>query len=349
MPTAQIFARAFEDSAPINGVWDDGEAMLGGWTVFIYDMGGQMMTDTFGNPIGTVYDGDGNRVRLGDGTLHTMTEAEVGDPARNPYGLAVGEVLVKGLAPGKYGMQIVPPAGQEWQQTATIEGTKGLDVWVKANEPRYFAEFGPAGHHAEFGFITTNPDLNSFPVAGDAEYAFGGSNTVSGRIVNLRMARPPEVNFSNGHPLLGCWVGLNNQAGTQGLTAVPCDGDSNFSISGLQNGSYQLVVWDKYLDQIIDTRSITVTGQSRPWRRRRVPLVRLASNITCSWTTTTTASGTRARGAYRTRPSTCAIAMAASTTPRRRIPTATCHSTRSSRSSAGWWRRSISPASRQPA
>ena len=263
VPTAQIFARAFQDSAPINGVWDDGEAMLGGWTVFIYDMGGQMMTDTFGNPLGTVYDGDGNRVRLGDGTLHTMTDAEVGDPARNPYGLAVGEVLVKGLAPGKYGMQIVPPTGQEWQQVSTIEGTKGLDVWVKANEPRYFAEFGPAGHHAEFGFITTNPNLNDFPKpgTGDPDYSSGG-NTVTGQILNLRMARPPEVNFSNGHPLLGCWVGLNNAAGTRGLMAAPCDENSNFSLSGLADGTYQLVVWDKYLDQIIDTRTITLPADN---------------------------------------------------------------------------------------
>ncbi|MGH8261934.1 MAG: hypothetical protein ACRET4_00525, partial [Steroidobacteraceae bacterium] len=46
VPTAQIFARAYEDSAPINGVWDDGEAPLGGWATFIYDMGGQLSTDT---------------------------------------------------------------------------------------------------------------------------------------------------------------------------------------------------------------------------------------------------------------------------------------------------------------
>ena len=259
VPTAQIFARAFQDSRPINGVWDNGEAPLGGWTVFIYDMGGQMMTDTFGHPLGTVYDADGNVVRLGDGTLHTMTAEEAADPARNPYGIAEGEVLVKGIAPGKYGIRIVPPAGQKWQQTSTIEGTPGLDTWVKANEPRYFAEFGPAGHHAEFGFITTNGALSDFPKsASDPDYVPPGGNSISGRIVNMRMARPPEVGFSGGHPLPGCWVGLNNQAGTRGLVAVPCDEDSHFSFPGLADGTYQLVIWDTYLDNIIATQTVQV-------------------------------------------------------------------------------------------
>jgi len=259
IPTAQIFARAFQDSRPINNVWDNGEQPLGGWTVFIYDMGGQMMADTFGHPLGTVYDGDGNVVRLGDGTLHTMTAEEAADPARNPYGIAEGEVLVKGIAPGKYGVRIVPPAGQQWQQTSTIEGTPGLDVWVKANEPRYFAEFGPAGHHAEFGFVTTNEALNDFPKsASDPDYVAPGAYSISGRIVNMRMSRPPEVGFSGAQPLPGCWVGLNNTAGTRGLKAMPCNSDSEFTFAGLGAGTYQLVIWDTYLDNIIATQSVTV-------------------------------------------------------------------------------------------
>lgn len=264
VPTAQIYARAFQDSAPINGVWDNGEKPLGGWTVFIYDMGGQMMADTFGNPLGTVYDANGNVLRRGDGTLHTMTAEEAADPARNPYGIAEGDVLIKGIAPGKYGVQMVPPRGQEWQQVSTIEGTRGIDVWVKANEPRYFAEFGAAGHHAEFGFITTNPVLNDFPKAGDPDYAtyFGGGNTITGRITNMRGTRPPEVKFTGGHPLPGCWVGLNNGLTTRGLTAVSCDADSNFTISGVKDGTYQLAIWDKYLDNVIAFQTVTVANGS---------------------------------------------------------------------------------------
>jgi hypothetical protein len=263
-PTAQIFARAFQDSAPINGTWDDAEASLGGWAVFIYDMGGQLNTDTFGNPLGTVYEAapaaDGTPVVkfLGDGSLHTMTEQEVNDPARNPYGLAVGEVLVKNIAPAKYGIQIVPPEGKGWVQTSTIEGTLGLDTWVKANEPRFFAEFGPAGHHAEFGYVNPDAALNDFPRAGQVDYAFGGSHTIAGRVVNMHMARPPDYSFHSGHPLTGCWVGLNNEAGTRGLFTAPCDGDANFSIAGVRAGTYQLVFFDRYLDNIIAFQTVTV-------------------------------------------------------------------------------------------
>lgn len=252
VPTAQIFVRAHEDDSPINNTWDDGEAGLGGFTVFIYDMGGQLNTDTFGNPLGTVYEGlasDGTpRVkRLGDGSIHTMTAAEVNDPGRNPYGLEVGEALVKNIAPGKYGVQVVPPYGEDWHQTSTIEGTKGLDAWVKAGEPRFFAEFGPAGHHAEFGFVRP------------ANFArLNGTQTIRGRVTNLRMQRPPEYTFSSGHPLPGCWVGLNDGTATQGLYVTRCAGDSTFSIANVPPGDYQLVVWDDYLDTIWDSRAVTV-------------------------------------------------------------------------------------------
>jgi hypothetical protein len=252
IPTAQIFVRAHEDSAPINNVWDDGEAGLGGFNVFIYDMAGQLNTDTYGNPIGTVYEGlasDGTpRVkRLGDGSIHTMTAAEVNDPNKNPYGLEVGEALVKNIAPGKYGVQVVPPYGQDWHQTSTIEGTKGLDTWVKAGEPRYFAEFGPAGHHAEFGFVRPA----NFP-------RLTGSHTITGRVTNLRMQRPPEYSFSSGHPLPGCWVGLNDGTATQGLYATRCNDDSTFAIPNVPPGDYQLVIWDDYLDTIWDSKAVTV-------------------------------------------------------------------------------------------
>ena len=84
------------------------------------------------------------------------------------------------------------------------------------------------------------------------------------------MSRPPEIGFSPGHPLPGCWVGLNNETGTRGLIAVACedsDGDgvaSEFWMSGVAPGTYQLVIWDTYLDNIIDTRSVTMGGAALP-------------------------------------------------------------------------------------
>ncbi len=45
-----------------------------------------------------------------------------------------------------------PEDGQFWMQTHTIEGTQGIDAWVKSNEPAYFKEFGPPGHHVVHRF-----------------------------------------------------------------------------------------------------------------------------------------------------------------------------------------------------
>jgi parallel beta-helix repeat protein len=260
LPTAQVYLRAFEDNAPINNVWDTGEQGVGGFSVFIYDFtGGQLSTDFYGNPLGTVYednvDGDGAPVikRLGDGSIHTLTQDEVGDPIRNPYGLDVGDALIKNLAPGKYGVRVVPPyadpysTNDVWQQTSTIEGTPGLDVWVKAGEPRYFAEFGAAGHHAEFGFIRPA----NFP-------ALAGNGTITGSINNMRMTRPPVINWTAGHPLPSCWIGLNDSTGTQGLYAAPCAEDSSFTIENVPAGTYQLVVWDTYLLNIFNIQTVTV-------------------------------------------------------------------------------------------
>ena len=266
IPTAQIYLRAFEDVAPINNVWDIGEPNLGGFAVFLYDAGGKLLTDAYGNPLGTRYrfvDGIPQVVRRGDGTIHTMTAAEVNDPARNPEGLAVGEALIANIAPGKYGVQVIPTAGEGWVQTATIEGTRGLDVWVKAGEARYFAEFGPAAHHAEFGFVRNR----SFGATGGEALATlratrgnASGYTLSGQVVKKHLSRPPQYDFFPGAPQEGCWVGLNDATGTKGLYAAPCDASSQFSVPGVPDGTYQLVFWDANLLNIFEMQLVTVNG-----------------------------------------------------------------------------------------
>jgi len=278
LPPAQLRIFAFEDIAPINNTWDVGEVGLGGFTIFIYDMAGQLSTDLYGNPLGTEYvagtlDGDAapTVARLGDGTLHTMTAAEVADPTRNPYHLKVGELLVRNIAPGKYGVRIVPPAGSGYQQTTTIEGTKGIDAWVRAGEPMLtsnLVEFGPTFAHTFFGFVKPFNRLGATPPGQTA-------GSIRGVVSNLRMGRAPDPNFYDGQPVPNCWVGLNGLASGLGVYAAPCaDGDNNsaFTIANVPPGDYQLVVWDKYLDLIIGFFTVSVTnGQSVDLGKVSVP------------------------------------------------------------------------------
>ena len=261
IPTAQISVFAFEDNNPINSAPDlPQEAGLGGFSVLIADQGGQLLTDVYGNPLGTTYSGldaAGQPIlqTMGTGIILTMTQADVTDPAKNPHALKAGEALIKNLAPGKYGVQIVPPTGQGWQQVTTIEGNKTIDAWVKPNEPRYLVEFGPSFPHVFMGFVK---QFNNIPAPGVGQL----TGTITGTVVNGHLGRPPALTFSDGHLWPFCWVGLNSiglGATQTGLYAAPCNpDDSSFSIENVPPGSYQLVMFDQFLDNIIGFQTVSV-------------------------------------------------------------------------------------------
>lgn len=243
IPTAQISVFIFEDNSPINNAPDlPGESGLAGFDILLEDAGGRYgmsaghaVMDAFGNPLGTTYNPDGSVNVLGAGVLKTD---------------ANGRVLIQNLAPGKYGIQAVPPAGQDWHQTATIEGKNVIDAWVKAGEPAYFQEFGPPGHHVFIGFVHS---LNNASV-------LSGGNAISGRIASLHTSRPPDFTFHAGQPVPDCWIGLNDLTAGEGtgVYAQPCNADSTFSINNVPPGSYTLAIWDKPLDYVFASLGITV-------------------------------------------------------------------------------------------
>jgi len=284
IPTAQIAIYLFHDNAPVNGVPDlpeetnpaPGEPGYVDWSTFTlfleepagrYGMaGGQVIQDAFANPLGTVYqkgcDADGNAdadpttnygcldasgnpivVSFGDGTLHP-----------NPD----GTMLVENLSPGKYGIVMIPPTGENWQQVSTIEGTKVIDAWVKANEPPFFVEFGLPGPHVFIGYIKSSANGGFPPMQPPA---FGEDTAIlTGTITDMHMSRPPSTEFFSGRPFPGCWVALNDMTvGVgRGIWAGPCDGDSNFSITDVPPGNYQLKIFDENLDVVIATQALTV-------------------------------------------------------------------------------------------
>ncbi len=244
--TAQISVLVFRDNHPINNIPDmPQETGLAGYSVQVSDAAGQLATDAFGNPLGTTYqvDADGNVNLNPDGTPAILTMG-TGTILTD----AAGEALVKFLAPGRYGLRATPPAGQGWQQTNTIEGTPTIDVWVKANEPAVFGEFGPPNKHVFFGFVQP---FNNLPAAGT-------TGSINGRVVNAHNSAPPDFTFEPGNPLPDCWIGLNDAASRLGVYAAPCEADSTFTISDVPPGDYELAVWDAYMDQIFAIFGVTV-------------------------------------------------------------------------------------------
>lgn len=266
VPTAQISVFVFQDNSPLNAAPDlPQEQGLAGFTIFLTEAGGtygasggQVTQDAFGNPLGTTYKYDGSGQAILDaGGSPTMVKRGSGIILSGTDGVAT----IKNLFPAKYTIQVIPPAGADWQQTTTIEGTKGDDAWVKNGEPSFFQEFGPPGHHVFTGFTHSG-----FIARNGTTPVLNGSTSITGRVVNIHNSRPPDYTF---YPTAGvtnpvaslipkCWVGLNEAGGGRALYAAPCNADSTFAIPNVPAGTYELAVWDEALDVIMASAPVTV-------------------------------------------------------------------------------------------
>jgi hypothetical protein len=259
LPTAQVSVFVFEDTSPINNAPDlPAEHGLAGFEVILYEAGGrygisggQVMQDVFANPLGTTYNPDGTVDMMGDGTIFTDQN---------------GIAIIKNLSQGKWTPTVLPPRGEGWIQTSTIEGGRGSDAWVKPNEPKYFQEFGPPGYHTTFGFVREMKDTS----------VLSGGATVRGRIVNLHLTGPPLFGFNKGEAFehTTAWIGLNELSSGQGRGVFVKKANANgaFAIPDVPPGLYQLVVWDEYLDLIVAFHTFTVEPGGGDVRLGKVPV-----------------------------------------------------------------------------
>jgi len=294
IPTAQISIRIFEDNNPVNGAIDLGERFLSNtivrgqkmvFGVRLFDpagqygmAGGEVQQDAYGNPLGTEYDAAGNIVSTPDNTngFVLMPDAD-------------GYLVIKNLPPAKYGVEVTPPRGPDgepmWVQTSTIEGTRTIDAWVKANEPEQFVEFGPPGPHVFIGFVRVFDCFSGDPGLADEHVTASGAivstgncegvepvaggATIYGRIVDNHMSRPGPLpvngqgggfQFASGTPFPGCRVAVNIGIAGKTVYSGKCDENSRFSIDNIPPGSYSLSIWDDGLDAVIANHPFTVTG-----------------------------------------------------------------------------------------
>jgi len=200
-----------------------------------------------------------------------------------------GQAVVRNLMPGRFGIIVHPGAerearGEEWVQTNTLDGTHYLDAFVKAGEPAYFQEFGPGGFHVFMGMA--NPAIINSRLSaicngltapgqqGPPSSPPACNNTVNGQVTNLHQARSPiETLFSNGvfpqgdprnyKPLsyTTCYAAIGDTDGAT-IAFTKCDQNGNFSFSGLPDGDYGLVIFDQWLDLIVDgsSKAVSVRG-----------------------------------------------------------------------------------------
>lgn len=282
VPTAQISVFIFNDNQPINGAPDlPQEEGLSGFSLTLVEAGGtygasggQVTKNAFGHPIGTEYRFTtvaGKRVPVleVDGITPVVETLGKGFITSSSKADEVGVARFKYLVPGKYTVFAIPPGGNQpgkvakWNQTSTIEGTKGIDAWPKPDEPSFFQEFGPPGHHVFIGFVENINDKT----------ALTGTQAITGRVVNMHTSRPPEYTFYNGDPIDGCRVGLNRIPGDgKAIYTTPCNGDSIFTIPKVPPGTYQLAIWDDPLDLVIGLTTVTVPNNGTNVDLKDVPV-----------------------------------------------------------------------------
>src|SRR5579871_3627491 len=198
-----------------------------------------------------------------------------------------GQAIIENLMPDKFGVQAYPGAdriarGEEWLQTNTLDGQHPHDTFVRAGEPTYFQEYGPAGYHAAIGFA--NPALINArhdAVCSGAFGAVGGcGNTITGQVVAQRMSRiPDERLYPSGSPdrrelaFTQCWVSLGDPD-AEDFMFTKCDANGNFVFNNVPGGNWRLTLGDQWNDQIVDglatpanvgcipTSTNTCTGQN---------------------------------------------------------------------------------------
>ncbi|MGH6641555.1 MAG: hypothetical protein ACRED3_02545, partial [Bradyrhizobium sp.] len=236
LPLSKLVVKVFEDFAPVNGfpdfpleIDDTGGATtdMTGFQIVIEDIFGQVSVDFNGDPI--------------CGTGKCLTDAQ-------------GNATIPDIGFGKYEVFAIPPPNnpQQWVQTTTFEGTRAVDAWLEEGTdglgaPReILAEpFVLTAHF--FGFTR-------------AMAAPGGPGTISGRIRNF-VEFPPFAQLALGEPVNRPWITLTDIGNTD-TQILRTRGNANgtFTITGVPVGTYQMAVWDDFLDYIMAFYTVTVAA-----------------------------------------------------------------------------------------
>ena len=254
-----------------------------------YDLFNQPLTNALANIAGTGTDGNKysnlcpttpNGAQAPIGVIYTcLPVLDKRGQDVSPY---TGMALVKNVIPGRIDVQAHPAAyreaaGEQWIQVTTLEGTPNNDSFVHAGEPAYWQEFGPPGFHSTIGFMNPAHIAATNAATAKAQPRNTKFYTVTGRATNLHMDRPPQAKLNDSCAdangvlnkdascaraalnYTNCYATLNSQSGTGPTVAfAACDGDGNFTLSNVPPDTYELFIWDQWLDQIKAQKLVVV-------------------------------------------------------------------------------------------
>ena len=289
LPTGKIAVFVFEDDDTLNGENDAGgpagvtgpapnEGGLEGFNLILFDQAGglgdatgQITYDMFNQPVSNSLAGmidpltGANACPItvrGDGMVGMIPVCPKFESDGVSLSPLVGQAIIDNMYPGLYEVVAHPGAdrtasGEEWLQTNTLDGGAAHEVFIKANEPGYFQEFGPGGFHVSIGFASPK-------IINDRKTAPGGicdpiTNcpvTFYGQITNAHMSRTPDQrifdsgDYSN-YAFTNCYVSLSppDQAD---FAFAKCNPDGSFAFANVPSGDYKLTVFDQWNDIMLD-------------------------------------------------------------------------------------------------
>ncbi|MBZ5548772.1 MAG: hypothetical protein LAO22_12585, partial [Acidobacteriia bacterium] len=272
------------------------EPGLGGFNIILFDDAGgtgdatgQMTYDMFNMPLANALAGtidpatgvdacpiskngngfDGTPSATGiTGTIVTCPKYEADLKTLSPL---AGQAVVANLMPGRYGVVATAGAdrigrGEEWLQTNTLDGQKAHDSFLRVGEPSFFQEYGPAGYHVSIGFA--NPAIIKARLAGVCNgtdpniTGTSCTNTVTGTVSDERLSRTPDERLygSGSYDHFGftqCYVSLGDPDG-EDFAFTKCDGNGNFTLTGIPDGDWRVTVFDQWNDMLVDGLSTPV-------------------------------------------------------------------------------------------
>jgi hypothetical protein len=298
-PPGKLAVVVFEDDFPLNGEQDTGggvdilatnEPGMGGFNIVLVDQAGrfgditgQMTYDMFNQPLSNSLAGqidaatglDACPIAKQDTSQPGITGMIVTCPKYESDGQTMsplaGQAVIANLMPGFWSVIATPGAdriarGEEWLQTNTLDGQKGLDAFIKIGEPPYFQEYGPAGYHDAIGFA--NPKIINDRRAGvcaGTDLNLTGTNctnSITGKITGVRLSRTPDERlYSSGSRdtffWTQCYVSFGDSDG-EDFAFTKCNPDGTFTLTGLPDGQWRVTVFDQWNDQIVDGLSTPV-------------------------------------------------------------------------------------------
>ena len=264
IPLGTMRIRVFNDNASTNGQWDqESEAGLAGFTARLNDYNGLVSVDYYGNPLCTTYRTDraGNTIvdKNGQPTVLQVGGHCVSD--RN------GDIVIPNLAPNRYSTSVVPPEGQTWIQTTTLEGNHDWDVWVQPNDTGFDTELvvgGEAVPFVDFGYVRPLALRTPATVTGE----------ISGRVMKSSVYYPGYAGLQNTAnvtagtggikltaPIEDAYIVLTDlNQNDQSVYAGQAAADGTFDLKHVRDGDYSITVWDVRQEWILDTFNVSVRG-----------------------------------------------------------------------------------------